>query len=126
MAFYAAGPDVEFFPTPDAVPAELQDGSADDSAAATQDTQDPTATADTQAPNNPSDNPAPNAASDNQANTPEMAVQAALAERRYYKGPVDGRIGVTSTQAIARFQAENRLPVTGTITPELMQALGIN
>ena len=60
-----------------------------------------------------------------EAQSTEAAVQAVLADRGYYTGPVDGDIGTLSTQAIARFQSENSLPVTGTITDELLQSLGL-
>jgi sulfoxide reductase heme-binding subunit YedZ len=54
-----------------------------------------------------------------------VQVQAALHAYGYYYGPVDGIIGPDSRLALQRFQANYGLPVTGTITPEVLGKLGI-
>jgi peptidoglycan hydrolase-like protein with peptidoglycan-binding domain len=43
----------------------------------------------------------------------------------YYQGPIDGLIGPESRAALRRFQEEHGLPQTGTITPEVLDGLGI-
>jgi hypothetical protein len=57
----------------------------------------------------------------------EMAslVQAALARRGYYSGPIDGIIGVRSRRAIRSFQSDQGLPVTGSIDGKLIKTLRI-
>jgi Putative peptidoglycan binding domain len=59
-------------------------------------------------------------------NTLAVSVQTKLANQGYYRGQVDGVIGSGSIEAIRRFQADHRLPVTGKIDPKLLKALGIN
>jgi len=51
------------------------------------------------------------------------AVQAELAQRGYYHGPIDGVIGSESREAIRSFQQAKGLPVTGLIDPRLLRAL---
>ena len=53
------------------------------------------------------------------------SVQAALARRGYYGGPVDGDIGPGSRRAIARYQADHGLRPTGAITSSLLNSLGL-
>jgi hypothetical protein len=55
----------------------------------------------------------------------EVLVQSALARRGYYAGPVDGVIGSGTRSAIRQFQNDDRLPVTGQIDGQLVQALKI-
>lgn len=52
-------------------------------------------------------------------------VQSALAREGYYDGDIDGDIGPASRSAIANYQRDNGLPVTGTITNSLLDSLGI-
>ena len=52
-------------------------------------------------------------------------VQAALANQGYYNGGVDGVYGPGTSRAIADFQRDSGLRVTGTINSPLIQALGI-
>ena len=59
-------------------------------------------------------------------NTLAVSVQTKLANKGYYHGQVDGVIGSGSIEAIRRFQADHRLPVTGKIDPKLLKALGIS
>jgi sulfoxide reductase heme-binding subunit YedZ len=54
-----------------------------------------------------------------------VQVQAALHAHGYYVGPIDGIIGPKSRLALQRFQQRFDLPVTGTITPEVLDRLGI-
>jgi peptidoglycan hydrolase-like protein with peptidoglycan-binding domain len=55
----------------------------------------------------------------------ETAVQLALRRHGYYRGPIDGDIGPASQRAIRSFQADNGLPVTGTVNRSLLQALRV-
>ena len=52
-----------------------------------------------------------------------VAVQAELARRGYYDGPLDGVIGEGTRRAIRRYQRDHGLPVTGEISPELLDAM---
>ncbi len=54
-----------------------------------------------------------------------LQVQTALHAYGYYDGPIDGIIGARSRDALARLQHDHRLPVTGTITPEVLEVIGI-
>ena len=54
-----------------------------------------------------------------------MQVQTALMAYGYYNGAIDGIIGSGSKSALSRFQADYSLKVTGTITPEVLNAFGI-
>jgi hypothetical protein len=53
----------------------------------------------------------------------QVLVQESLARRGYYPGQIDGVIGPETRTAIREFQRDNGLPVTGRITPQLLQAL---
>ena len=52
-------------------------------------------------------------------------VQVALVVRGYNPGPVDGRMGRKTRTALRQFQSAQRIAVTGTITPEVIRALGV-
>jgi hypothetical protein len=54
-----------------------------------------------------------------------VQVQAALAQAGYYQGPIDGIVGPGTSAALAAFQHDNGLRVTGSITPGVVQTLGI-
>jgi His-Xaa-Ser repeat protein HxsA len=54
-----------------------------------------------------------------------MQVQAALTAYGYYNGAIDGIIGAGSKSALSRFQGDYGLKVTGTITPEVLDAFGL-
>jgi hypothetical protein len=58
-------------------------------------------------------------------NSPDAAVQEALARRGYYQGSIDGEIGPQSRRAIAHYQQDRGLQVTGTVTSSLLRSLGI-
>jgi His-Xaa-Ser repeat protein HxsA len=52
-------------------------------------------------------------------------VQRALAALGYYNGAIDGIVGRGTRAAISLYQIDFQLSVTGTITPELLDSLGI-
>jgi His-Xaa-Ser repeat protein HxsA len=54
-----------------------------------------------------------------------MQVQMALLAYGYYTGTIDGVIGPESRAAISKMQADYGLKITGTITPEVLDALRI-
>jgi hypothetical protein len=54
-----------------------------------------------------------------------LVVQQTLAEMGYYNGPIDGVIGPGTRAAIANYQADYGLAVTGSINNSLMQSMGI-
>lgn len=58
-------------------------------------------------------------------NSMDYEVQKALARRGYYRGPIDGDIGPGSRSAIARYQRDRGLHVTGSISSSLLRSLGI-
>lgn len=59
------------------------------------------------------------------SNSGDAAVQRALARRGYYQGSIDGAIGAQSRRAIARYQQDNGLRVTGDINSSLINSLGL-
>lgn len=56
----------------------------------------------------------------------QVTVQRNLARIGYYRGPIDGYFGPITRDAIARFQRDHRLKVTGGITQELMRKLALD
>ncbi|WP_171007564.1 His-Xaa-Ser repeat protein HxsA [Sphingomonas sp. 3P27F8] len=52
-------------------------------------------------------------------------VQIGLQAQGYYHGALDGVVGKETRAALVRFQTDKSLPVTGTITPEVLDALRI-
>ncbi|MDR3405711.1 MAG: peptidoglycan-binding domain-containing protein [Chthoniobacter sp.] len=54
------------------------------------------------------------------------SVQARLARQGYNPGPADGVIGGQTRQAIADFQNDHRLQVTGQIDGPLLQTMGLD
>jgi hypothetical protein len=54
----------------------------------------------------------------------ETAVEVALQKLGLYTGPIDGN-ATSCAGAIEQYQVQNGMPVTGTISPELLTALGI-
>lgn len=52
-------------------------------------------------------------------------LQTALFVYGYYTGAIDGIVGPQTVAAISKFQLDWKLTVTGTVTPELLDALGI-
>ena len=59
------------------------------------------------------------------SNSMEAAVQMALARNGYYNGPIDGSLGPMSRQAIANYQADRGLRVTGYPSGSLLNSLGL-
>jgi hypothetical protein len=53
------------------------------------------------------------------------AVQTDLTNRGYYHGAVDGLFGRGTRDALAHYQADKHLAVTGTLTTETLQSLGV-
>lgn len=58
-------------------------------------------------------------------NTTVSAVQSALAKLGYYRGAIDGVVGDETQAALARYQEEHDLSVTGTLTAATLQSLGL-
>ncbi len=65
---------------------------------------------------------APPAQSDNGV---VSSVQSQLAKLGYYRGAVDGVLGDQTEAAIARYQEDKDLSVTGTVTSATLQSLGL-
>jgi hypothetical protein len=59
-------------------------------------------------------------------NTTVSAVQSELAKRGYYGGAMDGILGDQTEAAIARYQEDQDLSVTGTVTAAMLYSLGLN
>jgi hypothetical protein len=53
-------------------------------------------------------------------------VQRALIAYGYYNGIDDGIVGKNTRAALVRFQTDYNLKVTGTVTPEVLNAFGIS
>ena len=54
-----------------------------------------------------------------------QAVQTRLAQQGYYSGPVDGIFGPATRDAVAKYQIAKQLSVTGSLSPDTLQALGL-
>jgi hypothetical protein len=54
------------------------------------------------------------------------AVQSQLARQGYYRGVVDGVYGPQTRAALTRYQSNHGLQVTGSLTPDTLQALGLS
>lgn len=54
-----------------------------------------------------------------------MQVQTALTAYGYYSGLIDGKVGPSCKTALVAMQTDYQLKVTGTITPEVLNAFGI-
>jgi peptidoglycan hydrolase-like protein with peptidoglycan-binding domain len=52
-------------------------------------------------------------------------VQAELTQLGYYSGPVDGFFGPTTRDAVAKYQIAKNLSVTGSLSPDMLQSLGL-
>jgi hypothetical protein len=59
------------------------------------------------------------------SNSLEAAVQLALARNGYYNGPIDGDLGPRSRRAIANYQEDRGLRVTGYPNSSLLNSLGL-
>jgi len=54
-----------------------------------------------------------------------QAVQMQLASLGYYNGSIDGVFGPSTRDAVARYQIANQLTVTGSLSPDTLQSLGL-
>ena len=52
-------------------------------------------------------------------------VQQGLTEYGYYNGKIDGKAGPETKAALSKFQKDFSFTITGTITPEILDAFGI-
>jgi Putative peptidoglycan binding domain len=59
------------------------------------------------------------------ANATVSDVQAELAKLGYYNGEIDGTLGDQTEAALAHYQEDRDLSVTGTVDPATLQSLGI-
>lgn len=55
-----------------------------------------------------------------------VAVQNDLANLGYYHGSIDGIYGRDTRDAVARYQTDHNLTVTGTLTTQTLQSLGVS
>ena len=62
---------------------------------------------------------------ESRGNSADAAVQQALARAGYYNGPIDGNIGPMSRRAIANYQADRGMRVTGNLSNSLVNSLGL-
>ena len=53
------------------------------------------------------------------------AVQTQLTQLGYYNGPVDGVYGPTTRDAVAKYQIANNLDVTGSLSSDTLESLGL-
>ena len=61
--------------------------------------------------------------SDQSTGSTVAAAQERLAREGYYRGEIDGVIGSATRRAVARYQGDHGLPVTGALTAETLAAL---
>ena len=54
-----------------------------------------------------------------------QAVQTQLMQLGYYTGPLDGVFGPTTRDAVVKYQVAKRLSVTGSLSPDTLQLLGL-
>jgi hypothetical protein len=57
--------------------------------------------------------------------TTVSAVQARLTQLGYYNGPADGIFGPLTRDAVARYQTDQNLAVTGSLSGDTLQSLGM-
>jgi hypothetical protein len=65
-----------------------------------------------------------NQGADQGSDSTVVAAQQRLSRQGYYHGEIDGVLGPETRRAIVRFQSNNGLRVTGSLTPETLQSLG--
>jgi hypothetical protein len=73
----------------------------------------------------PYDNTAPSYNGVPVADLTVQATQTQLARLGYYNGPVNGIFGPTTRDAVAKYQIANQLNVTGSLSPDTLQSLGL-
>lgn len=61
-----------------------------------------------------------------QTGSVESSVQQKLSEQGYYNGPIDGDIGPGTRHAIAHYQDDKGLPVSGHIDGSLLASLRLD
>lgn len=66
-----------------------------------------------------------NGYSDQSANSSVAAAQDRLTRGGYYRGQIDGVLGPETRHAIVRFQSNHGLSVTGELTPDTLNAMGL-
>lgn len=66
-----------------------------------------------------------NGYADESANSTVSAAQERLAQQGYYRGEIDGVSGPETRRAIASYQSNHGLRVTGSLTTDTLQALGL-
>ncbi len=71
------------------------------------------------------DQPGYSDSSQSAANTTVNAIQSELAKLGYYNGAIDGTLGDQTEAALARYQEDRDLSVTGTMDAATLQSLGI-
>ena len=54
-----------------------------------------------------------------------QAVQMQLLSLGYYNGSIDGVFGPSTRDAVAKYQIANHLNVTGSLSPDTIQSLGV-
>jgi Putative peptidoglycan binding domain len=59
------------------------------------------------------------------ADTTVQTVQTRLTQLGYYNGPVDGIFGPATRDALAKYQIAQHLSVTGSLSPDTLQSLGL-
>jgi peptidoglycan hydrolase-like protein with peptidoglycan-binding domain len=52
-------------------------------------------------------------------------VQEQLARRRYYRGEIDGIVGLETRRAIMHYQSDHDLSVTGCLNMDMLHVLGL-
>ena len=63
--------------------------------------------------------------SEQYADSTVAAAQEQLARQGYYRGEIDGLLGPETRRAIARYQGDHGMPVTGSLTNDTLDALGL-
>ena len=59
------------------------------------------------------------------ADSTVQAAQTRLTQLGYYNGPVDGIFGPATRDAVAKYQIARQLNVTGSLSPDTLQSLGL-
>lgn len=71
------------------------------------------------------DNTAPIDNSGPVVDTVVQNAQTRLTQLGYYNGPVDGIFGPATRDAVAKYQIAKQLSVTGSLSPDTLQSLGL-
>src|SRR6266513_97533 len=77
------------------------------------------------AENEPYDNTEPYKNGVSMADPMVQATHIQLIQLGYYTGPVDGIFGPTMRDAVANYQIANQLNVTGSLSPDTLESLGL-